>query len=361
MLRDHTAAGPPGSASQAGRLKRVLSDLAPVPRAPAGAAQAILTAVMDVLRADGGALVLMDPQTSLFTTGAVSQLPPASCHPFFRFETDSESDRSFRRLAATGRGAVALSRDGTDDGYADSVMRPHGFADELRVVCRDAGTAWAALSLWRRSSQEAFTAREEAALDAVAGTIGTVIREVVVASIGVAANHGTRHVVVLDGDDVIESSDRSAEDLPQLTEPDLAVYRHLDHLKELARREPAFSTVIGMADGRWLAAHGAPLGPGRVAIVLTSATPADLFGVVVAGAGLTPREVEVTRLICRGHSDAEIAGLLTISPHTVHDHVRSVRAKLGVRTRAEVAAKVFAERYFDGFLSTAALDHAPRA
>jgi DNA-binding CsgD family transcriptional regulator len=116
--------------------------------------------------------------------------------------------------------------------------------------------------------------------------------------------------------------------------------------------------VIGVADGRWLAVHGTPLGPGRVAITLTSATPADLFGVVVAGAGLSPREIEVTRLICRGHSDAEIASLLHISPHTAHDHVRAVRAKLGVRSRAEVAAKVFDERYFEGFLASAAVSHA---
>jgi DNA-binding CsgD family transcriptional regulator len=313
--------------------------------------------LLDGLDADGGALVLMDPHTSLFTTGAVTQLPAASCHPFFRFEVDSEAERTFRRLAATGGGAVALSRHDSDDGYVEGVLRPHGFADELRVVCRDAGTSWAGVSLWRRVGRGPFTAADEQALDGVAGTVGSIVRDAVVASVGATPDPGTRHVIVLDGDEVIESSDRSADDLGQLADPDFEEFRHLDHLKELARRSPTFSTVIGMADGRWLAAHGAPLGSGRVAIVLTSATPSDLFGVVVAGAGLTPREVEVTRLICRGHSDAEIAALLTISPHTVHDHVRAVRAKLGVRSRAEVAAKVFAERYFDGFLASAAMSH----
>lgn len=127
---------------------------------------------------------------------------------------------------------------------------------------------------------------------------------------------------------------------------------------ELARADPRFSTIIGAKDGRWLSAHGMPLGSGRVAVTITTATAADLFGVVVAGAGLTPREIEVTRLLCRGHSDAEIATLLTISPHTTHDHVRAIRRKLGVRSRAEVAAKVFAERYFTGFLASAAVTHA---
>lgn len=159
--------------------------------------------------------------------------------------------------------------------------------------------------------------------------------------------------------DLLEGGRSLRRDRARLANPGLEEYRHLDHLRELARRHTRFSTLIGLADGRWLAAHGAPLGSGRVAIVLTSAAPSDLFGVVVAGAGLTPREVEVTRLICRGHSDAEIATLLTISPHTVHDHVRAVRTKLGVRSRAEVTAKAFAEQYFDGFLASAAVSHDP--
>ncbi len=363
MLVDRRAATEPTAptgatpADPATRMRRSVGDLRSTKGSPAEVADVLLHVVMADLGADGGALVLMDPNTSLFTTGAVSRLPAASCHPFFRFEVDSESGRTFRRMSATGGGAAALSCHQDDDGYADLVLRPYGYVDELRVVCRDAGTSWAAVSLWRRSGQLSFTPEDERALDGVAPLIGGVIRDAVVRSVGGVRDPGTRHVIVVQGDEVIESTEHSADDLAQLADPDLEEYRHLDHLVELARRDARFSTVIGMADGRWLSAHGAPLGAGRVAIVLASATPSDLFGVVVAAAGLTPREVEVTRLICRGHADAEIAALLTISPHTAHDHVRAVRAKLGVRSRAEVAAKVFVERYFDGFLASAAVTH----
>jgi DNA-binding CsgD family transcriptional regulator len=339
------------------RLTRVVRDVPSMPGPPARVAEEVLRAVSQVIGADGGALVLMDPQTSLFTTGAVDRLPAASCHPFFRFEVDSESPRTFRRRAATGRGAVAVSADTSADGYREAVLEPYGYADELRVVCRDAGAPWAGLSLWRRPTSGPFSVRDVQALDAAAGMIGAILRDSVLRSIGATPDPGTRHVVVLDDGEVVESSESSATDLAELSDPVLEEFRHLDHLKELARRDARFSTVIGVADGRWLAVHGTPLGPGRVAIVLTSATPSDLFGVVVAGAGLSPREIEVTRLICRGHSDAEIASLLHISPHTAHDHVRAVRTKLGVRSRAEVAAKVFAERYFDGFLASAAVSH----
>jgi len=54
--------------------------------------------------------------------------------------------------------------------------------------------------------------------------------------------------------------------------------------------------------------------------------------------GLTPRELEVVRLIVAGHRDQEIADTLFLSPRTVQTHVTHVFAKLGANTRAEVAA-----------------------
>ena len=51
-------------------------------------------------------------------------------------------------------------------------------------------------------------------------------------------------------------------------------------------------------------------------------------------AGLTDREVEVLRLICRGGTKKHVAGLLFISPNTVDHHVRHIYQKAGVQTRA---------------------------
>jgi DNA-binding CsgD family transcriptional regulator/tetratricopeptide (TPR) repeat protein len=53
---------------------------------------------------------------------------------------------------------------------------------------------------------------------------------------------------------------------------------------------------------------------------------------------LTPRELEVLRLVAQGLSDAEIAERLVLSQHTVHRHVANVRAKLRLPSRAAAVA-----------------------
>nr|WP_241004385.1 helix-turn-helix transcriptional regulator [Conexibacter sp. SYSU D00693] len=61
--------------------------------------------------------------------------------------------------------------------------------------------------------------------------------------------------------------------------------------------------------------------------------------------GLTERELDVTRAIARGLGTGEVAAQLGVSPHTVRDHVKSVFEKVGVCSRGELVAKVFAEHY----------------
>ncbi|HEV2238565.1 MAG TPA: tetratricopeptide repeat protein, partial [Ktedonobacterales bacterium] len=54
--------------------------------------------------------------------------------------------------------------------------------------------------------------------------------------------------------------------------------------------------------------------------------------------GLTAREREVVALIARGHSNSEIAAALVISERTVEAHSGHIRDKLGLASRAQVAA-----------------------
>ena len=58
--------------------------------------------------------------------------------------------------------------------------------------------------------------------------------------------------------------------------------------------------------------------------------------------GLTPRQVQVLRLVAAGKSNREIAATLVISEHTVARHVQNIFATLGVSSRTAASAFAFA-------------------
>lgn len=51
---------------------------------------------------------------------------------------------------------------------------------------------------------------------------------------------------------------------------------------------------------------------------------------------LTPREEEVLRLVARGHTNAEIAGALSLSVRTVETHRNHIQQKLSLSSRPEL-------------------------
>jgi DNA-binding CsgD family transcriptional regulator len=53
---------------------------------------------------------------------------------------------------------------------------------------------------------------------------------------------------------------------------------------------------------------------------------------------LTPAELAVVALVAEGHTNVEIAERLFVSRRTVATHLEHVFTKVGVRTRAELAA-----------------------
>jgi DNA-binding CsgD family transcriptional regulator len=59
-----------------------------------------------------------------------------------------------------------------------------------------------------------------------------------------------------------------------------------------------------------------------------------------ATGALTPTERRVAELVAKGHSNREVAGLLFLSAKTVAAHLTSAYAKLGVRSRTELAHRL---------------------
>ncbi|HXW77550.1 MAG TPA: helix-turn-helix transcriptional regulator [Candidatus Eremiobacteraceae bacterium] len=59
---------------------------------------------------------------------------------------------------------------------------------------------------------------------------------------------------------------------------------------------------------------------------------------------LSPRECDVVMLVLYGHSNRRIAAQLFLTEYTIEDHLKRVFAKLAVRSRTALAAKILGWR-----------------
>ena len=94
-----------------------------------------------------------------------------------------------------------------------------------------------------------------------------------------------------------------------------------------------------LADSRYEAARaeGATLSLDEALAAAARADAATETGDDEVLQALTPRELEVLRLIARELTDAEIAQELVLSRRTVHAHLRSIYRKLDVESRVAAA------------------------
>src|SRR5690349_22894619 len=101
-----------------------------------------------------------------------------------------------------------------------------------------------------------------------------------------------------------------------------------EQLVAAVRMVRAGDALLAPSITRRLVERFAPCGPARPAV------HADL-------SELTPRELEVLRLLARGLSNAELAAELTLSEATVKTHVARILAKLGLRDRVQAVVLAY--------------------
>ena len=118
-------------------------------------------------------------------------------------------------------------------------------------------------------------------------------------------------------------------------------WMHLDCLYETARARVLLAQAlhaVGDEDGAMLELEAA-----RDVFTTLGAEPdgrrvVELLGRPGKVAGLSPREVEVLRLVTAGRSNKEIAAQLFISENTVARHMQNIFTKLGVSSRSAATA-----------------------
>ena len=236
-------------------------------------------------------------------------------------------------LAMLGTAAIALDR-----GDAE---RCAGLVD--RLLLRPLAEKWVekamALELCVRAraalapspdAAAAAPAAPLAELEALASRVGTeMIRAFAAAAGAVAAratgDHTRARVLFEDALDLYERCGAPWE--AARTRTDLAA-----SLRELGREPFAREELAAARDS--FVRLGASADAERARALLATAVPARR-----SEARLTPREIEVLRLVARGMSDKEAAASLGLSEHTVHRHVSNILLKLDSPSRTAAAAE----------------------
>ena len=116
----------------------------------------------------------------------------------------------------------------------------------------------------------------------------------------------------------------------------LAAAEAFQTAREERPHRPAANDAAAAAKLRGLVKEG-KLCPEAVEAVLTAAGQSSRRASGERLAGLTPREIEVLRLIAAGHTAKEAARQLEISPKTADNHIQNLYSKIGVATRAGAA------------------------
>jgi len=116
------------------------------------------------------------------------------------------------------------------------------------------------------------------------------------------------------------------------------------------RAAPAVTMRARGRSGRWYllsASLAEPDAQGSCATVIAirPAAPREVASILVGLYDLSPREREVVAAVARGEPTKRVAAALGVSPHTVEEHIDRACAKIGVRGRKALIARL----YFDGY------------
>ena len=262
------------------------------------------------------------------------------------------------RLLAGGRASVALSA-ATGGDLARSrrwreCLRPYGIGDELMTACRDRHGCWGTVELMRDGGDAPFGEDDRWLLDDLAPTLGALVRRGLVP-------HWRHDAAAVEprppGTLILDAELRPASWTPPFREwladlpapvPGGAMLPPAAYeigARALAPPEPGGALPnrvrIRAASGRWSVLEGAPLegdGAPGVAITVRAATSGEVFDVLCRAHDLTRRERELAALVVTGLATKQLAQALTISPHTVKDHLKAIFEKTGVRTRGELVS-----------------------
>jgi DNA-binding CsgD family transcriptional regulator len=257
---------------------------------------------------------------------------------------------------------VALLTEATGGDLARSrlwreLLCQHDVADVATVVFRDGFGCWAFLDL-RRIGERTFDRGDAEVLEDVAPAVTTALRRSQARTFetGQPADGLPGPLVLLLSPDlqVVRRTPGTEEALRLLVPRDdegppvpagaynvsaqlLAVEAGVDGAPPWAR--------VHLAGSRWLTLRAsrlegdAPREERDIAVTIDESSSAQRLSLFARCAGLSVREAELLGHLATGADTRAVAARMFLSPHTVQDHLKSVFAKTGTRSRRTLLAR----------------------
>jgi DNA-binding CsgD family transcriptional regulator len=303
----------------------------------------------------------VDPGTLLLTGSMARNLgPPSGYRQVIQneYEQDDVNKWSSLAIAAVPVASIVAATAGRRERSArfQDILRPLGLSWELRAAFVSDRRCWGYAGIYRSDGECDFAPEETAFLASVSGMLGAGFRRALLVGELPAAERAQDGpgLVLLDARDeplqVNLSAARLIEEMAGDGDPEMGwvpVYAVATRTRFAGGLEA--HSRVRTPGGRWLTLHGTLLrNGGQTAVIIQPARPDEVAPLLLASYGLTRRECDVTGLLLRGRSTAEICLALGISPHTVQDHLKAIFEKTRVRSRRELVSRVFLE------------DHLPR-
>jgi DNA-binding CsgD family transcriptional regulator len=326
---------------------------------------------------DASVWIATDPATSLPTAPTrsenmehVCRSDGDSCLRVWELEFLVEDVNLYRSLSQADSPASAL-RLATGDRPARSTrfrefMRPNGFDDELRAVMRVDGSTWVSMCMFREQGRPAFTAEETELVASLSAPVASAVREHARSDARPPMESeglGPGLMLFSSSGELVSVNDDARGWLEQLP-PDsvetdgfdvrlpMVVCSTLMRARAIAeeRDHGAARVRLRSLSGRWLVCHASCLRSrdgelGDTALVIEPAKGSEVAPIIVQAYALSQREREITELISQGLGTTEIADRLFLSVHTVRDYIKAIFEKVGVSSRGELVARLFAEHY----------------
>lgn len=240
------------------------------------------------------------------------------------------------------------------------LLADYDVVDVASLVFADRFGCWGFLDLWRQAPAPPFSAAELLDLASVVVPVTAALRR---SQAGFLLQRGATHedppgpvVMVLSEDLEVRAMTPETERVLRMLVPPsggaspvpAAAYNVGAQLLAAEAGDdphPAM-TRVHVRDDWWVALRAARMvatggqATTDIAVTIEQVTLDERVELFVRAVGLSARETELVHLLRSGTSTREAAELMTLSRHTVGDHLKSVFAKAGCRSRGELLARL---------------------